>query len=140
MFVTCDAGGSGEWLTTVDWGFCSDDSHCYDVDALLVAQTSYLTGVVLVMVSCAYALKSLRRSFFMTAFSWKLTAAVGAQVILLVVFTVIPGIKYVVAANTSEFFLWTIPAAIFSILTLVFDEVRKALAREFKWIKEVTDF
>ncbi|KAL4453713.1 hypothetical protein ABPG74_009609 [Tetrahymena malaccensis] len=150
FYVYCDHGDK-KWKNLVSWSDCDPTDYinystitgntaCYTSEALNYAQTSYLLAIVFFQFSNLIALKSLRMSFVHTPFNSLFAVSIILQLIICVFLVEIPGIQIIFRTRPLHFWQWGIPAAPFAIFALLYEEIRKYLARSTMWFSKIASF
>ncbi|KAL4509385.1 hypothetical protein ABPG72_018316 [Tetrahymena utriculariae] len=140
--VKCDpkTGAFVPWIHWSDcdinkqqnWSKLTSQTACYSVEAINYAQSVYFLTIVLLQWTNVFACKSRSMSFTTTAFNPIMIQGIIFETLLTVILQYVPGIQDVFGGRPMFFWLWTSCLA-YTIILLIYDELRKFLSRRVKW-------
>ncbi|KAL4483686.1 hypothetical protein ABPG73_002428 [Tetrahymena malaccensis] len=115
-----------------NWSVLTSQTACYSVEAINYAQSVYFLTIVLLQWTNVFACKSRSMSFTTTAFNSVMIQGVIFETLLVVFLQYVPGVQTVFGGRPMFFWLWTSCLA-YTMLLLVYDELRKFCCRKNKW-------
>ncbi|EAS01865.1 Na,H/K antiporter P-type ATPase alpha subunit family protein (macronuclear) [Tetrahymena thermophila SB210] len=140
--VKCDpvTGAFIPWIKWSDcdinksqnWSVLTSQTACYSVEAINYAQSVYFLTVVLLQWTNVFACKSRSMSFTTTAFNSVMIQGVIFETILVIFLQYVPGVQTVFGGRPMFFWLWTSCLA-YTMLLLIYDELRKFCCRKSRW-------
>ncbi|KAL4501125.1 hypothetical protein ABPG73_013863 [Tetrahymena malaccensis] len=114
----------------------TDYPVCYSIDANFYAQTAFFVAIVLVQWSNVFACKSRKMSFTTSPVNKVMFLGILVETILCIFLFYTPGVQKVFGARPLEFWQFGIPGLPFSILLLLWEELRKFFLRTSKWFNK----
>ncbi|KAL4473895.1 hypothetical protein ABPG74_022759 [Tetrahymena malaccensis] len=140
--VYCDPV-SGAFLPMVDWSDCDinkqqnwsplmSQTACYSVEAINYVQSVYFVTIILQQWFHVIACKTRSTSFVKSAYNILMLQGMVFQTLLAVFLLYVPGVQIVFGGRPIFFWLWT-SCISFTILLLIYEEIRKFCCRKYKW-------
>ncbi|KAL4461657.1 hypothetical protein ABPG72_007592 [Tetrahymena utriculariae] len=133
------------WQSMVDgWSDCdinssytysnfTGDTACYSTDALKFAQSSFFCCIVIFQWSNIFACKARKSSFCTSPFNIKMIQGIIFETALAAFLVLTPGVDTIFGGRSIDFWQFGVSGVIFSIMVLVWNEIRKYLIRSHRW-------
>ncbi|KAL4501755.1 hypothetical protein ABPG73_019892 [Tetrahymena malaccensis] len=141
-FIECK---DHKWQSMVDgWSDCdinssytysdfTNDTACYSTDALKFAQSSFFCCIVIFQWSNIFACKARKSSFCTSPFNVKMIQGIIFETALAAFLVLTPGVNTVFGGRSIDFWQFGVSGVPFSIMVLVWNEIRKYLIRSHRW-------
>ncbi|KAL4511029.1 hypothetical protein ABPG73_008107 [Tetrahymena malaccensis] len=141
-FIECK---DHKWQSKVDgWSDCdinstytysdfTNDTACYSTDALKFAQSSFFCCIVIFQWSNIFACKARKSSFCTSPFNVKMIQGIIFETALAAFLVLTPGVNTVFGGRSIDFWQFGVSGVPFSIMVLVWNEIRKYLIRSHRW-------
>ncbi|EGR34406.1 K antiporter P-type alpha subunit family protein, putative [Ichthyophthirius multifiliis] len=142
--IFCDEK-SGKWTPKIKWGKCntsmfispvSGNTACFTTEALKYAQTAWFCSVVLFQFSNVICLKGRKTSFSYTQMNKFMIFGIIFELGFCLFLLYVPYVQNIFGSRPLNFEMVLMPSLPFSILIMVWEELRKYLVRNYWWFEK----